>query len=182
MAIYHNKIVKEHSYRPLDTVSLSRKLIKTKRNYKVKQKYLGPFKILAAVGKKAFKLNLLSKKCIHLLIQVSLLERDFKRKETVDQKTTDQFKFAERQLQKKEVNSIIGGIVFVEEAKDTRSLWLYYLIQWTGVMRTEDTFQPVKRIAHLQRKLKICHAKNLHNLITTSLLNDEGALLPSIVA
>ncbi len=50
-ALYHNKHVKERIYRLEDSVWLSGKNIKTKRNPKLEHKYFGPFEILKAVGK-----------------------------------------------------------------------------------------------------------------------------------
>ena len=60
-ALYHNKHVKERTYWPVDSVWLNGKHIKTKKNPKLEHKYLGPFEILKAVEKQAYKLNLPAK-------------------------------------------------------------------------------------------------------------------------
>ena len=56
--LYHNKHVKERTYRPGESVRFSGKHVKTKRNPKLEHKYLGPFEILEAVGKQAYRLKL----------------------------------------------------------------------------------------------------------------------------
>ena len=45
-ALYHNKHVKKHSFRLSESVKLSGKYIKTKRNPNLDYKYLGLFEIL----------------------------------------------------------------------------------------------------------------------------------------
>ncbi len=128
-ALYHNKHVKERTYRPGDSVWLSRKHIETKKNPKLEHKYLGPFKILEAVEKQAYKLKLPAKWRIHLVFHVSLLERDVARREGVDQKIADQLEFEEREQPEQEVDSIMDSMVFAEEAIDGRPCGPYYLIQ-----------------------------------------------------
>ncbi len=50
-ALYHNKHVKKRNCWPGNSVWLSGKYIKTKKNPQLKHKYLDPFEILKAVGK-----------------------------------------------------------------------------------------------------------------------------------
>ena len=54
----HDKGVKPRSYAPGDKVWLSSKHLKTKRNRKLKAKFLGPFRVLHLVGKQAYKFEL----------------------------------------------------------------------------------------------------------------------------
>ena len=84
--LYHHKNVKIRLYRLREFIWLSGKHIKTKQNPKLKQKYLGPFEILEAAGKQAYRLKLSAKWRIHLMFYISLLERDLIRREVVDQK------------------------------------------------------------------------------------------------
>ena len=51
----HDKKVKPQSYAPGDKVWLSSKYLKTKRNHKLKAKFLGLFQVLHPVGKQAYK-------------------------------------------------------------------------------------------------------------------------------
>ena len=91
--LYHNKHMKERSYRSGESVWLSEKHVKIKRNSKLEHKYLGPFEMVEAVGKYAYRLKLPRKWRIHPVFHVSLLERDVTRKEAVDQKIADQLEF-----------------------------------------------------------------------------------------
>ena len=55
--VYHKKHVKEGTYLPGDSVWLIGKYLKTKRNPKLEDKYLGHFGILEGVGKQSYKLK-----------------------------------------------------------------------------------------------------------------------------
>ncbi len=76
----HDKGVKSRSYAPDEKVWLNSKYIKTKRNKKLESKFFGPFRVLYAVGKQAYKLKLPIKWKIHDVFHVSLLEQDTTRK------------------------------------------------------------------------------------------------------
>ncbi len=70
----HDKGVKSRSYAPGEKIWLNSKYIKTKRNQKLESKFFGPFQVLHAVGKQAYKLELSAKWKIHDVFYVSLLE------------------------------------------------------------------------------------------------------------
>ncbi len=70
----HDKGVKSRSYASGEKVWLNIKYIKTKRNKKLKIKFLGPFQVLHTVGKQVYKLELPKKWKIHDVFHVSLLE------------------------------------------------------------------------------------------------------------
>ncbi len=57
----HDKRVKSRSYAPGEKVWLNSKYIKTKRNKKFESKFFGPFRVLHAIGKQAYKLELPTK-------------------------------------------------------------------------------------------------------------------------
>ncbi len=57
----HNKRVKSRSYAPGKKVWLNSKYIKMMRNKKLKSKFFGPFRVLHAVEKQAYKLELSTK-------------------------------------------------------------------------------------------------------------------------
>ena len=180
--LYHNKHVKERSYRPGESIRLSTKNIKTKRNPKLDHRYLGPFEIVEAVENQAYKLKLHVKWHIHLVFQTSLLEKDVKKREAVDQKIADQLKFEEEEQREQEVDSIMESMVFVEEAIDGRPLGLYYLIHWKRETHAEDTWEPIKGTAHLRRLLKKYHAENPDKPTATSPPVDKGAPPPPMAA
>ena len=70
----HDKEVKPRSYALGDKVWLNSKYLKTKRNRKLKAKFLGPFWILHPVDKQTYKLKLPKKWRIHDVFHVFLLE------------------------------------------------------------------------------------------------------------
>ncbi len=179
-ALYHNKHGRERTYWPGDSVWLSGKHIKIKKNLKIKHKYLGPFEILEAVRKQAYKLQLPSQWRIHSLVPVSLLKRDITRREAVDQKIADQLEFEKRKQPGQEVNAIIDIMVFAEEAIDGRLPGLYYFLHWKGETDSENTWEPLERIAHLRRLVKKYHIKNPEKPTATSPPVDNGAPPPHI--
>ena len=120
-----NKGVKSQSYASGKKVWLSSKHLKTKRNCKLKAKFLGPFQVLHPVGKQAYKLELLKKWRIDNVFQISLLE----------QNTTKKRQFNDMQLEFKagndkeyEVNGIWDSAVYAKESTTGWLLELYYLV------------------------------------------------------
>ena len=80
----YNKGGKPKSYAPDDKVWLNSKYIKTKQNWKLDDKFFGPFQVLHPVGKQAYKLELPKKWKIYNVFHMSLLEQDTTKKERVE--------------------------------------------------------------------------------------------------
>ena len=70
----YNKGAKLWSYALGEKVWLNSKYIKTKRNWKLKAKFFGPFQVLHPVEKQVYKLELSKKWRIHDVFHVSLLK------------------------------------------------------------------------------------------------------------
>ena len=122
----HDKGVKPQSYVPGDMIWLSSKHLKTKRNCKLKAKFLGLFRVLHPVGKQAYKLKLPKKWRIHDVFHVSLLEQDTTIKERVNDM---QLEFEAGDDKEYEVNDIWDSTVYAREsAKQLPEL--YYLVSW----------------------------------------------------
>ena len=66
--------VKPWNYASGEKVWFNSKFIKTKRNWKLKAKFFGPFRVLHLVGKQAYNLELLANWEIHNMFHVSLLK------------------------------------------------------------------------------------------------------------
>ena len=62
------------------------------------------------------------------MMDVSILERDVTKKETVDQKIVDQLKFEEEDQSGQETDLVIDGIVVVDKALNDQPCVFYYLI------------------------------------------------------
>ncbi len=80
----HDKEVKSRSYALGKKVWLNNKYIKTMMNKKLESKFFGPFRVLHAVGKQAYKLELPTKWKIHDVFHMSLLEQNIKRRGRVN--------------------------------------------------------------------------------------------------
>lgn len=65
--------------------------------------------------------------------------------------------------------------VFAKEVMDNKPLELYYLIYRGKKMHIEDSWEPIKGIAHFWWLFKKYHAKNLNKSIITSPLMDKSA-------
>ncbi len=120
----HDKGVKSRSYAPGKKVGLNSKYIKTKRNKKLESKFFGPFRVLHAVRKQAYKLELLAKWKIHNIFHVSLLEQDITRKRRVDKALPEpekEFEFEAGDNKEYEVKAIINSVVYGQQANDQMS-------------------------------------------------------------
>ncbi len=118
----HDKEVKSCSYALGKKVCLNSKYIKTKRNKKLESKFFGPFRVLYTVGKQTYKLELPTKKKIHDIFYVSLLEHDTTRKGRVDNKTLPEpekeLEFDAGNNKEYEVKAIIDNAVYGQQAND----------------------------------------------------------------
>ncbi len=112
----NDKGVKSRSYTPGKKVWLNSKYIKTNRNKKLKSKVFEPFRVLHAIGKQAYKLELPVNWKIHNVFHVSLLEQDTTRKGRVDNKALPkkekELEFEAGGNKEYEVEAIIDSAVY----------------------------------------------------------------------
>ena len=99
----HNKDVKSQSYAAGDKAWLSSKHLKTKRNCKLKAKFLSLFWVLHPVNKQAYKLELPKKWRIYNVFHILLLEQDITKKGQVNDM---QLKFEAGNNKEYEINDI----------------------------------------------------------------------------
>ncbi len=124
---YHNKHAKPRSYPLKNKVWLNSKYIKTKRNWKLKAKFFGPFWVLHPVSKQTYKIELPKKWRIHDIFHVSLLEQNIIKKRRVDE-TTSRLKFESDGDDKEyKVKAIRNSAVYTRELEG-HLLGFYYLV------------------------------------------------------
>lgn len=85
---HHNKTTRPRSYTPNNKVWSNNKYIKTKYNEKLKAKIFKLFCVLHLVEKQTYKLELLKKRKIHDVFNVSPLEQITTRQKRVDKATS----------------------------------------------------------------------------------------------
>ncbi len=137
----YDKGIKSCSYTWGEKIWLNSKYIKTKRNKKLESKFFGPFRVLHAVEKQAYKLELFTKWKIHDVFHVSLLEQDITRRERVDKALPEPEKDLEFEAggdKEYEVEAIIESIVYGQQTNDQMP-GLYYLVLWKGYLEEENT-------------------------------------------
>ncbi len=138
----HDKRVKSRSYAMGKKVWLNSKYIKTKRNKKLESKFFKPFRVLYAVGKQVYKLELPTKWKIHDIFHVSLLKQNTTRKGRVDNKALPEpekeLKFEARDNKEYKVKAIIDSAVYDQQANDQMP-GFYYLVLWKGYPKEENT-------------------------------------------
>lgn len=113
----HNKGVKSCSYAPGEKVQLNSKYITTKQNKKLENKFFGPFRVFYAVGRHAYKLQLLN------VFYMSLLEQDTIRKERVNNTALSEPKkeFKTKNNKEYKVEVIIDSVVYIKETNNQMS-------------------------------------------------------------
>ena len=160
----HNKAVKPQSYAPGNKVWLSSKHLKTKRNRKLKAKFLDFFQVLHLVGKQAYKLELPKKWKIHDIFHVSLLERDTTKRGWVNDM---QLEFKADNNKEYEIDGIWDSVVYAKESAGQLP-GLYYLVLWKGYPEKENTWEPALAIQHLWKFVTVYHKDNPEKQTATS--------------
>jgi hypothetical protein len=107
---------------------------------KLSAKYFGPFEIVAAVGTRAFKLNLPETVNIHPVFHVSQLKPYVSSSAPVPVTTPPPLYTDKR-----------GGMYAVETilAKKRVGKEWKYLVKWTGYDDSENTWEPFSHVRHL---------------------------------
>ena len=143
MSKYYNKKHKAMSYAPGDKVLLASKNIRMLRaSKKLADRYLGPFEVLGAIGKNAYRLKLPAKYGrIHPTFHVSLLEPYHMREgceppEPIDIDGEDEW----------EVERVLD-----ESMKRGKSR---FLVRWKGYSEAHDSWEIVDHLENAQEKIK----------------------------
>ena len=150
----HNKA---RDYKVADSVWLTAKNLKTKRNRKLEQKMLGPFKIIDIIGKQAYRLELPPRWRIHDTFHVSLLEKASSEGKTKHM-IADELENDEGDATEYIVGGIVDSHVFEDGDNDIAG-GLHYLVHWKGYAESEDTWEPYSHVSHLKDKLRQFHER-----------------------
>ncbi len=172
----HDKGVKNCSYAPGEKVWLNSRYIKTKRNKKLESKFFGPFRVLHAVGKQVYKLELPTKWKIYNVFHVSLLEQDTTRRRQVDKALPEperEVEFEAGDNKEYEVEAIINSAVYGQQANDQMP-GLYYLVSWKGYLEEENTWKLSSAVIHLRTLISIFHKEYPEKPTATSLPLDSA--------
>lgn len=149
---YNRKVIEGPKFNIGDKVWLSSSNLKSQRpTPKLDYKRLGPFKIIAKIGSRSYKLELPSTMRIHPVFHVNLLEPY-----QVDN-------IPDRQPQPAPPAIIDDHQEFeVEEIIDSRIRrnQVQYLIHWKGYTTMDRTWEPFKNVTHCQDLIKKFHAKH----------------------
>ncbi len=175
----YDKRVKSRSYVSDEKVWLNSKHIKTKKKKKLESKFIGLFRVLYAVEKQAYKLELLVKWKIHDVFHVSLLEQDTTRKGRVDNKALPEpeKEFEARGDKDYEVEAIINSTVYGQQANSNQMPGLYYLVSWKGYLEEKNTWKPLSIVIHLRKLISTCHKKHPEKPTAISLPLDSAPLM-----
>ena len=143
MAKYYDKKHKDRTYQVGERVMLSTKNIRMRRaSKKLADRYVGPFTILKAIGKNAYKLDLpKSYGRIHPTFHVSLLER-YHRREGVQ--TPEPIEIDGEEYW--EVARILDEVSSRGKHK--------FLVRWKGFTAESDTWEPEANLDNVQAKIQ----------------------------
>jgi hypothetical protein len=139
---YADKRRRDHPFQVGDQVLLAarKNQLAPGLSSKLSAKYFGPFEIVAAVGTRAFKLNLPGTVNIHPVFHVSQLKPYVSSSAPVPVTTPPPLYTDKR-----------GGVYAVETilAKKRVGKEWKYLVKWTGYDDSENTWEPFSHVRHL---------------------------------
>jgi hypothetical protein len=145
---YYNKKHKDMSYKVGDEVLLSSRYIRTRRACKkLDDRFLGPFRIVEAIGKNAYKLDLPKQYGrIHRTFGVALLE-PYHRREGQEPPPPVEIEDEEEWL----VDSVLDARVSHGKRM--------FLVRWEGYTREHDSWEPEENLENAQDKIAEFYAR-----------------------
>ena len=153
---------------------MNSKYIRTKQNRKLEAKFFGLFQILHPVGKQAYKLDLLTKRKIHDVFHVSLLEQDTTRKGRMNELFPEpEPEFDAGDNKEYEVEAIMDSTVYAKKAEGYLP-GLYYLVSWKGYPEEESTWEPSSAVMHLRKMISAFHKDHPEKPTATSPPTDSA--------
>lgn len=150
---HDRKVIPGPKYNIGDKVWLSTKNIKSQRpTKKLDYKRLGPFKIIAKIGSRSYKLELPNTMRIHPVFHVNLLE-PYHEDKIQDRQPKELPPDIINNLEEYEVEHIIDSRIHRRQ--------LQYLVHWKGYNAMDRTWEPFKNLTHCQDLIKKFHTKHL---------------------
>ena len=170
---HNKKVIPSQQYKPGDQVYLDASKIKTTRaSKKLDAKFYGPFKVLAAVGKSAYKLKLPSTWQIHDVLKLKQApEPVFPTQKDMRPRPPPEIINGEEEH---EVAEVIG--VHGPHGKQQ------FLVKWKGLPQEENSWEPEKHMENAQDAIQdFFKKKNAQPLraLKTPLNRDNGSFIPS---
>jgi hypothetical protein len=143
MIRFYNKKHKDMTFRLGNEVLLSSRHIRTRRpSKKLIDKFLGPFRIIACIGKNAYKLDLPPKYGrIHPTFPVAFLE-PYRRRDGVEPPAPIDIEGEEEWT--------VDQILDEREARGERT----FLVRWEGFSADHDTWEPEENLINAQGKIQ----------------------------
>jgi hypothetical protein len=148
-AEYYNRKHKDMSFKVGDEVLLSSRYIRTRRACKkLDNRFLGPFKIVEAIGKNAYRLDLPKQYGrIHRTFGVALLE-PYSRREGQEPPPPIEINDTEEWL--------VDSVLDARESQGKRM----FLVRWEGFTREHDSWEPEENLENAQEKIAEFYAKS----------------------
>ena len=148
-AQYYDAKRKPRTYKKGDLVWVNAKNIRTLRpSRKLDFKQLGPFRVLEAVGKLAYRLELpRNLRALHAVFPVVLLKPYTPGKQNLPNDTTAVEINGEEEYQ---VAEILDHTI-----KNGKTL---YLVRWEGYSTEQNTWEPVENLTHARESIKEYHS------------------------
>jgi hypothetical protein len=161
---YDQKRIEQPKFQEGDLVMLNAKFIRSRRPAKkLSPKLHGPFKILQAVGKRAFKLDLEARWRIHPVFHVSLLEHYRPNQIIGRQITRPAAEEIEGDLEY-EVERIVRcerrGSTIRRGNRRIKVHRLFYLVKWLGYPDDECTWEPADALEGAKDRVEEFHRRN----------------------
>jgi len=161
---YDRKALQQPDYKEGDLVMLNGKNIRTKRpSKKLSPKLYGPFKIIAAKGQRAFKLEISPTWKIHPTFHVSLLEpyrpsiREGREQPPREPEEIDgDLEWEVERIVKSEIISYTRKV----RGRNKRMRELRYFVKWKGCSEDENTWEPPESLENAQELIEGFHEEN----------------------
>lgn len=117
---------------------------------KLDWKYLGPYKVLERIGKRAYRIKIPATWKVHDVFHVSLLEP--KKPDNFGRQAEPQPAIVIDEEEEYEVEEILNSRIYRNKVQ--------YLIKWKGYSMEENTWQSLADVQHAKEAIEHFHTQN----------------------